>query len=270
MLAALVTARTSDTLTLHGGVTLAAYPCRPAAVRGLRACVVIADELGFYFNSEGNPTDVEMLRALRPTLATTGGTLIILSSPYAQAGALYDLHRRHFGRDDSSVLVWQASAPEMNPTLPADYLERMRSDDPEAYRSEVLGEFRAGVSTLFDPDALQACVADGVRERAPSADYGYVAFADPAGGSGRDAFTVAVAHRDGEHVVLDALRAWHPPFNPSGVIAEAAALVASYGITTIVGDRFAGGFPPELFRANGVAYMPISTARRSTATCSRS
>jgi hypothetical protein len=44
-----------------------------------------------------------MLRALRPALATTEGKLILLSSPYAQNGALYDLHRKHFGSDDSPV-----------------------------------------------------------------------------------------------------------------------------------------------------------------------
>ncbi|MET0153578.1 MAG: hypothetical protein ABW298_13335 [Candidatus Binatia bacterium] len=49
----------------------------------------------------------------------------------------------------------------MNPTLPADYLERMRQDDFEAYRSEVLGEFRAGVSAFLDADALAACVVEG-------------------------------------------------------------------------------------------------------------
>jgi hypothetical protein len=42
----------------------------------------------------------------------------------------------------------------MNPSLPADYLERMKQDDPEAYRSEVLGEFRAGVSTFLDSESL--------------------------------------------------------------------------------------------------------------------
>jgi C-terminal processing protease CtpA/Prc len=55
----------------------------------------------------------------------------------------------------------------MNPTLPADYLQRMEQDDPEGYRSEVLGEFRAGVSALFDPEMLEACVVRGVRERRP-------------------------------------------------------------------------------------------------------
>jgi len=156
---------TQDTLRLTNGVTLAAYPCRPAALRGVRAVVVALDELGFYLNSEGNPVGTEMLRAARPCLATTGGKLIVLSSPYAAEGALYDLHRQHFGKDESATLIWQATAPEMNPTLPQDYLRRMQEDDPEAYRSEVLGEFRTGTSALFDPEAIEACVDRGIRER---------------------------------------------------------------------------------------------------------
>jgi hypothetical protein len=158
---------TADTLELKNGVSLSAYPCRPASVRGLRACIVVIDELAFFTATDGRPVDTEMLRAARGRVATTGGKLVILSSPYAQTGALYELHRKHFGQEDSDVLVWQAAAPAMNPTLPADYLTRMAQDDPEAYRSEVLGEFRAGITTLFDPDALAACVAEGVRERAP-------------------------------------------------------------------------------------------------------
>jgi Terminase large subunit, ATPase domain len=112
-LASTVIARTSDTITLQNGVAISAYPCRPQAVRGLRSRITVCDELAFFKSSEGFPTDVEMLRALRPTLATTRGKLIVLSSPYAQTGALYDLHRRHYGREDSSVLVWTASASEM-------------------------------------------------------------------------------------------------------------------------------------------------------------
>jgi hypothetical protein len=113
----------SDTIRLRSGVTLAAYPCRPAAVRGLRARVAVVDELAFFTATDGRPTDVEMLRALRPALATTGGKLVVLSSPYGQSGALWELHRRHFGRDDSSVLVWQASAADMNP--PSRWRSRM-------------------------------------------------------------------------------------------------------------------------------------------------
>src|SRR5207249_3565886 len=99
-----------ESVELENGVILAAYPCRPAAVRGLRARVICLDELAFYRSAENFPVDTEMLRACRPCLATTGGKLIVLSSPYAQAGALYELAKRHYGQD-SPILVWTASAP---------------------------------------------------------------------------------------------------------------------------------------------------------------
>jgi hypothetical protein len=256
VLAGSVVARRAETLHLESGVTLAVYPCRPAAVRSIRAVVVVCDELAFYRSSDGYPTDLEMLRAVRPSLATTGGKLIVLSSPYAQSGALYELHRKHYGQDTSSTLVWQASAASMNPMLPVDYLTRMEQDDPEAYRSEVLGEFRTGIATLFDPDALAACVAEGARERLPEASRQYDSFTDPASGSGKDAFTVAVAHRDGSLAVLDVIRAWRPPFNPSGVIQEASSLLKGYGLRKTTGDRYAPGFVSEGFRAHGISYHP--------------
>jgi hypothetical protein len=244
---------TTDTLDLSNGMRVATYACRPAAIRGLRARVILLDELAYYRSSEGFAVDTEMLRAARPALATTGGKLIAVSSPYGQSGTLWDLHRRHFGRDDSPVLVWRASAPEMNPTLPPDYLERMEQDDPEAYKSEVLGEFRAGLSTLLDPEAIQVCVATDRLELPPVQGTSYQAFVDPSGGR-RDAFTCAIGHRDGERGVVDVVRAWPAPFNPAGVTQECAELLRSYGISRVRGDRFGGEWPREAFRAHGIAY----------------
>lgn len=245
---------TADSLDLKRGTTLSAYPCRPSAIRGLRASIVAVDELAFFQSSDGRPTDVEMLRAARGRVATTGGKLVVLSSPYAATGALYELHRKHYAREDSAILVWQAASPDMNPTLPADYLRRMADDDPEAYRSEVLGEFRSGVTAFLDPALLAYSVANGVHEVAPRTGVAYVAFADAASGSGKDAFTVAVAHSEGERVLLDCCRAWEPPFNPSGVIAEVADVLRSYRVGTVTGDRYAAGFVQEGFRANSITY----------------
>jgi hypothetical protein len=259
-LAGEVFGRTAESLSLKTGVTIAAYPCRPAAIRGLRAVVVVLDEIAFYTSSEGRPTDKEMLRAARSRVATTGGKVLILSSPYGQEGVLYELHRDHYGKDESPVMVWQASAADMNPTLPADYLERMREDDPEAYRSEVLGEFRSGVGTLFDPEALEAVVVTGRRELPRAEGVSYRAFVDPSGGRS-DAFTLAIGHKAGDVAVVDVLRAWRPPFNPSGVVAEAAAVLKSYGVTSVQGDRYAGEWPREQFRAQGIHYEPAAAAK---------
>jgi hypothetical protein len=251
--------RTAETLSLDNGITIAGYPCRPSAVRGLRARVVLLDELAYFRNSENLPVDVEMIRACRPTLATTGGKLIILSSPYWQTGALWELHKSHFGRNDSQTLVWVGTAPEMNPTLPADYLERLQEDDPEAYRSEVLAEFRAGVSAFFDPEALQACVADW-REQAPVGSQTYSGHYDASGGRA-DAATLAVGHREGNLAIVDCLRAWPAPHDPAAVIREAAGVLRSYRVQTIFADRYAGTFPTEAFRAHGVRCEPAALDR---------
>jgi hypothetical protein len=248
-----VRARRAESLELDNGAVIAAYPCRPQAPRGLRARRITLDEFAFYRNSENLPVDREMLTAVRPCLATTNGKLLIVSSPYAQTGVLYELHRRAYGTDDPTTLVWQAGAIDMNPTLPADYLRRMEADDPDAYRSEVLGEFRGGVSTFFDPAALQACVEAGVRERPPERGRRYVCGVDPSGGRG-DKFAVAIAHRDGARAVLDVVRTWAPPFNPSGVIAEAGALIKAYGTPLVFGDRYGAEFNAEQFRAQEIVY----------------
>jgi hypothetical protein len=193
-------------------------------------------------------------------LATTGGKLIVLISPYGQNGVLWDLHRNNFGRDDAPLLVWQTSAPEMNPTLSTNYLARMEADDPESYRAEVLGDFRSGVSTLLDLEAIQACVATGIRERAPQDDVIYRSFTDPSGGR-HDRFVVAVAHAEGERTILDAVRSWTPPFSHASVIVEACAFLKTYRITSTTGDRYSAEFCAEQFKLNGMTFEPSERNR---------
>jgi hypothetical protein len=259
ILAGEVVNATADSIMLRNGVTISAYPCRPESIRGLRAKVVVCDELAFYRSSDFRPQDKEMLRSARPCLANTNGRLIILSSPYGSTGSLWDLHRRHFGQDSSPVLIWQAGAPQMNPTLSQDYIARMKEEDPEAYLSEICGQFRTGVANLFDSEVLDACVVADRRELAPVPGTYYQAFVDVAGGSGKDSFSLAVGHTvvgsDSEvRGVVDALRIWKPPFNPSGVVAEAAIFLKAYGVYEITGDRYAGEWPREAFRAQNIHY----------------
>jgi hypothetical protein len=54
--------------------------------------------------------------------------------------------------------------------------------------------------------------------------------------------------------VLDCVREVKPPFSPDAVCAEFAAVLKSYGLTSVTGDRYAGEWPRERFAAHGVAY----------------
>ena len=69
--------------------------------------------------------------------------------------------------------------------------------------------------------------------------------------------TLAIAHRDDDgRGILDALREYRPPFSPETVVGEFAALLRSYGVSEVEGDRYAGEWPRERFRVHSIEYRP--------------
>jgi hypothetical protein len=66
--------------------------------------------------------------------------------------------------------------------------------------------------------------------------------------------TLAVGHREGDVVIVDAIRERRPPFSPDDVVDEFSALLKGYGITKVSGDRYAGEWPRERFRDRGIGY----------------
>jgi hypothetical protein len=99
-------------------------------------------------------------------------------------------------------------------------------------------------------------------ERKPERLHRYCAFVDPSGGS-NDSMTLAVAHREGDTVILDALRERVPPFGPEQVVEEFADTLKRYRITKVHGDRYAGEWPREQFRKYGITYSPSERAPRA-------
>jgi hypothetical protein len=191
----LVTNVTQDTIELKTGIDL---EIRSASFRGLRGitCVgVLADEIAYWFSDEtsANP-DSEILAALRPSLATTGGPLIAISSPYGRKGEMWETFRKHYGElDDTGILVAQGASRDFNETLPQKVVDRALERDPDKARAEYLGLFREDVSTFVTDEAVRKCIEPGRTERAPELQHPYVAFVDPSGGSS-DSFTLAIAH----------------------------------------------------------------------------
>lgn len=56
--------------------------------------------------------------------------------------------------------------------------------------------------------------------------------------------------------VLDAIRERRPPFSPEQVVTEFAELLKSYRVSSVSGDRYAGEWPREQFRKQGILYNP--------------
>jgi len=183
-----------------------------------------------------------------------GAKLLCLSTPYAQAGVLYETHRQHFGQEHDEVLVWQAPSRIMNPTIPELFIAREKERDPQAARSEWDATFREDLETAFSLEMVEACIIPGRGTLPPTTDIGYQAFVDPSGGRA-DAFTLAIGHyhRDGR-AIIDCIRAWIPPFSPEAVVGEAKAVLATYRVSRVTGDRYAGEWPREAFSKHGIVY----------------
>jgi hypothetical protein len=92
-------------------------------------------------------------------------------------------------------------------------------------------------------------------ERAPVSHLDYIGFVDPSGGSA-DSMTLAIGHKEGDSVIVDALRERKPPFSPDLVVDEFASLLQSYRVMKVTGDRYAGEWPRERFRERGITYEP--------------
>ena len=114
-------------------------------------------------------------------------------------------------------------------------------------------EFRSDIASFVERATVEACVAVGVRERAPLPEVHYVGFVDPSGGSA-DAFTLSVGHKRDSVAVIDAIREVRPPFSPESVVIEFVDLLKRYRVSTITGDRYAGEWPREAFRKLEVQY----------------
>jgi len=255
LLAGLVERETDTTLDLSSGVSIEVQAGSWRGTRGYTLVAALCDELAFWRSDEtaANP-DSEILAAIRPSMATVpGAVLLCASSPYARRGELWNAYRRCFGVEDAPALVWQRDTAGMNPSVPTSIIRAAYEADPQAAGAEYGAEFRSDLEAFLSQEAISAVVARGRRENRPAGDVNYYAAVDPSGGVA-DSFTLAIGHLSRDTVVVDAVREISPPFNPDSTVGELAALLKSYQIHRVTGDRYAGEWPRAAFRAHGIDY----------------
>jgi hypothetical protein len=258
----------SEEIRLHGGITIGVHPNSFRTVRGRTLIACIFDESAFWRDETSAIPDVETYRAVLPALATTGGMLIGISSPYRKVGLLHQRHRDFFNTDDPDVLVIQGPTALFNPLIDRSIIDRAKKDDAESALAEWEGQFRGDVSALLD-DAMVDDAIDNVRpiDLPRSRQHRYYAFTDASAGK-HDAFTLAIGHLEneydeGERFVLDVIRATRPPFDPATVAGEYSALARFYGCQSVMGDAYAGHWVSEAFNKTGVHYhtSPLSKSK---------
>jgi hypothetical protein len=260
LLSRLVTNRTADAIELSNGISIEVRAASFRRLRGATCVAVIASEAAFWMDETSANADVEILNAVRPSLATTGGPLILITTPYAQRGEVFNIYRRHFGASgDPLVLVVQGTSRDFNPTLAQRVIDRAMERDPAAAGAEYLARFRVDIESFVSREVVEAAVVSGRFELPPVGRLSYQAFVDPSGGSS-DAMTLAIGHGEGDRGVLDCVRERRPPFSPDDVTREFADALKTYNIYEVCGDKYGGEWPRE--RRARAAHSDLQSAAR--------
>lgn len=261
LLAPLAVRAGDDGVELSNGVEVVVATNSYRSVRGRTIACAICDEAAFWRSDDAANPDVETYNAILPGMVTLpGAILVIITTAYRKAGLAYAKWHAHFGKDDDDVLVVYGPSTAFNPTLPQHVIDAALARDPEAAAAEWLSQWRSDLSDFLDRELVEAAVDVGVVVRPPHPAFQYAGFADPSGGRG-DSFTCAIAHAEDGAAILDCVYEKRAPFDPSTVVAEVAALLRSYRLAAVTGDRYGANWVEEAFRKENVAYLPSERDR---------
>lgn len=225
-------------------------------VRGYTLLAAIVDEAAFFgYEADARAkNDSELMRALKPSLATVNGRLICISSPYARRGWCYKQYKRNFGNPVGKVLLWNCTSRTMNPLLPQAVVDDAIAEDRAAALSEFMGEFRDDVDDYLPRTVIEKMVIkDRVYLPCRRAND-HLAFVDLSGGR-EDEAAIAIGHREGRKAVVDFVCTYPPPFNPYTVICSMVNELRQYGIQRVTGDNYAAEFVAQAFKGNGIRYI---------------
>jgi hypothetical protein len=246
-----------ESIELRNGIDIEIMTASYRTIRGRTVVCAVMDEAAFFRADEtsANPAR-EIYNALRPSLATVPGSkLLAISTAYAKEGLMYEARQRYFGQP-GRALCWVANTRTMNPTIPQALIDDELSKDPAAASAEWLSVERSDLATYVDGDLVGELVVPDRLELPRIEGVSYEAFVDPAGGSGKDAMTMAVCHREESgRIVEDCIRVQKPPFNPRGCVEDFVRTLQSYGVSSVTGDRYSGDWCASTFRDLGVFYQ---------------
>ena len=255
----------AESIELSNGVNIEVGTSNYRAIRGRSLVACIFDEACFFRDSETSESnDLELYRAALPSLSTTNGMLIAVSSPYAKRGLMYSKYEKHYGQDNDDILVIRAASLDLNPTLDPKIIEQAMIDDPESAQAEWLGNFREGLSSYVDRAVVEGCVRKRPLIIPPQDKRQYVGFVDPSGGgqsSRADRFTLAIAYREADKVIVCGI--WGRRGAPDEITKEYAGILKAYGLHEVFGDRYAGAYPAQEFQRHGInlKYTPLNRSQ---------
>jgi len=119
MLARMIERETVEAFDLSNSVSIEVQAASYRSTRGYTIVAALCDEMAFWPTDNAAEPDYEILAALRPGMATIPGAMLLCaSSPYARRGALWDAHRRHYGKNGEVLVRMRRECPALTQPRP--------------------------------------------------------------------------------------------------------------------------------------------------------
>ena len=198
------------------------------------------------------------------------------ASMYHHKGVpLVDIQRQFADQIDPRLYVswYSGTIEEANPSLNTPYGPTLE-DIEDAKRSLPSWIFRRLYLNLpgqpdgaaFDAEQVEAAIITGRTVLRPVPGIDRKAGCDLSGGGGDDA-TLAIARNENGKGILELLidqgasARVNGVFSPERSVKRFAAILKQYGLTSVVGDRYAAQWPVQEFAKHGITYTPAELNR---------
>jgi hypothetical protein len=138
-------------MEVAGGGRVVSLPGSEATVRGFSGASLIVED-------EAARVPDELYMAVRPMLATSGGRLILMSTPFGKRG--------HFWKEWSEGKTWRrVEVPATQvPRISPEFLEEERAAmGLWWYEQEYLCQFKEAVDSVFTHEQVMAALSDEVK-----------------------------------------------------------------------------------------------------------
>lgn len=136
-------------MDLKNGSRIEARPGSERTARGRTADLLVIDEAARIEDA--------LYHSLRPMIAVTGGSLVLLSTPWGKRGAFYEAWTNGVGWERYRVTA------EECPRISREFLEEERMSLPRRiFEQEYLCEFVETVDQIFSFDEVESAMSDEV------------------------------------------------------------------------------------------------------------
>lgn len=190
-----------------------------------------------------------------------GAQIIYISSPWAPFGPAYRMVKEFHGKPTRNTVVIRCPADVMNPYWWTEERKKdLKERDEDAYRTDVLAEFRDQEEALLSSSLIEACSMKGVQYESRIKECTYYAAMDPATRS--NAWSLLIGTEKGGQKRVVFAKEWRgtraSPLDPGEVLEEIAGIVKEYGIKKVMSDQWSADALKSIAKEHGISIIQDS------------